>query len=453
MAQLVPTDDQDLTKADASPTKAFFVDIITKDILLDEAIQDLVDNCIDGAKRLKPGENADLSNLNVAIDIQPDRFSIEDNCGGIPLEVARKYAFKFGRAKGFTPTSRSVGQFGVGMKRALFKMGDRFKVSTTEPEYQFDIDVNVPVWASDDVNWDFDITGLTEGPFSANETGTRIVVTDLEAGVTETFKQEIFAAKLRNDLRVIHQDPMRRGLRISLNGEVIIPTEWQLKQSSALSPAALTFSDNLGGSAPLRTRIFVGVGESSRAHAGWYIFCNGRNILDADQGPVTGWAEVAQDGGVGIPKYHGQFARFRGYAFLDSDDASVLPWNTTKTSLDLESDAYRLLRGRLIDATRPVIDFLNALDAEQDQEEDNRPISRMVSAAPAVALERITAHASPTFSYQVPARRTGPALTSISFKRPAPDVVLLKEALGANNNRHIGELAFDYAFDNLVEAE
>jgi hypothetical protein len=40
------------TEIDAEPTKAFFIDMLTRDIPLDQAILDLVDNCVDGAKAL-----------------------------------------------------------------------------------------------------------------------------------------------------------------------------------------------------------------------------------------------------------------------------------------------------------------------------------------------------------------------------------------------------------------
>ena len=222
MAQLVPTDVGDLTKVDASPTKAFFVDIITKDIQLDEAIQDLVDNCIDGAKRMRPGTDADYNGLTVSIDVGPNGFSIEDNCGGIPLDVARKYAFKFGRAKGFKRTANSVGQFGVGMKRALFKMGDKFSVVSVEPEYSFRVDVDVPAWADNDMNWDFDIAELVKGPHPEETTGTKISVEALDPAVASTFSQQAFVGKLRHDIRVAQQHPMRLGLGITLNGEAII---------------------------------------------------------------------------------------------------------------------------------------------------------------------------------------------------------------------------------------
>jgi len=36
---------------DASPTKDFFVSMLTRDISLDDAILDLLDNCVDGILR------------------------------------------------------------------------------------------------------------------------------------------------------------------------------------------------------------------------------------------------------------------------------------------------------------------------------------------------------------------------------------------------------------------
>ena len=36
-------------RAEASPTKQFFVSMLTRDINLADAILDLVDNCLDGA--------------------------------------------------------------------------------------------------------------------------------------------------------------------------------------------------------------------------------------------------------------------------------------------------------------------------------------------------------------------------------------------------------------------
>ncbi len=64
----------DPTLVHASPTKEFFIDILVRDVALAPAINDLVDNCVDGAKRLRPRGN--FAGLDVAIEFDQKRFSI-----------------------------------------------------------------------------------------------------------------------------------------------------------------------------------------------------------------------------------------------------------------------------------------------------------------------------------------------------------------------------------------
>lgn len=448
MAEFIPTDPNDLTKVDASPTKAFFVDIITKDIRIDEAILDLVDNSIDGAKRLRPGEEADYAGLFVDIIVNGNEFEIADNCGGIPLDIARKYAFKFGRASGFIPTDSSVGQFGIGMKRALFKMARNFSVRSVEPKYSYSLLVDVKSWAADDINWDFDIVDLESGNFAEAETKTVLRIDVLEPAVAQALANETFARLLSRDIRVRHLDAMRRSLAITVNGETIIPGNLQLKQGAIVSSLSRKYEDRVGAST-LRTRLYVGVEESDRLRAGWYIFCNGRCILEADQTAVTGWS-AAVDGGVSIPKYHGQFARFRGYAFLDAHDASILPWNTTKTGLDPETVSYRQLLPRLIEAARPVINFLNALDGENDLAPAERILSTGLAQTPTMALERLPGSLS--FIYREPPER-GPPMSNIKYRRLTSEVNQLKSAMGVATLPLLGERSFEFAYENLVEDE
>src|SRR5690349_6014940 len=84
-----------LPKIDASPTKEFFVAVLVRDISLDDAIAELIDNSIDGVKKL--AENEDYSAFYINIEFDKTSFSIDDNCGGIPVEIAQEYAFRFGR--------------------------------------------------------------------------------------------------------------------------------------------------------------------------------------------------------------------------------------------------------------------------------------------------------------------------------------------------------------------
>lgn len=105
-------------KADASPTKTFFVRMLTRDITLDDCILDLVDNSIDGAWE-SSGEKPSalivdeaLADYSIEITVDSERFKISDNCGGITLEEAVNYAFTFGRKPTERQAEYSVGVYG-----------------------------------------------------------------------------------------------------------------------------------------------------------------------------------------------------------------------------------------------------------------------------------------------------------------------------------------------------
>ena len=123
-------------KADASPTKAFFVNMITRDITFEDSILDLIDNSVDGAWRaehnqpLGLSDGPDLSRYTISITATPKRFAIKDNCGGMTLHEAKNYAFSFGRRPSDQRHAYRIGIYGIGMKRAAFKLGASIRISS-----------------------------------------------------------------------------------------------------------------------------------------------------------------------------------------------------------------------------------------------------------------------------------------------------------------------------------
>src|ERR1700676_2176308 len=88
---------------DAAPVKSFFVHMLTRDIRLEDAILDLLDNCVDGILRSKADKapkatktSQPYSGFWAEIKFDKTSFSIADNCGGIPWSM-HTYAFKIGR--------------------------------------------------------------------------------------------------------------------------------------------------------------------------------------------------------------------------------------------------------------------------------------------------------------------------------------------------------------------
>ena len=155
----------DPRRVEATPEKRFFISMLVKDIELIPAILDLVDNCVDGAKRVRPeADDARFAGLHVRITVSADTFRIEDNCGGIEVEHALIDVFWFGRKAGLHGPEGEVGQFGIGMKRALFKLGDAFWIESKSATSSFILPVDVGDWAEDrGPDWSFEFEEVAEG--------------------------------------------------------------------------------------------------------------------------------------------------------------------------------------------------------------------------------------------------------------------------------------------------
>lgn len=426
---------------DAEPTKDFFIYMLTRDIGLSRSVLDLVDNSVDGALRQREGGS--FEGLFVSLHVSEDRFVIEDNCGGIPLEVAQKYAFRFGRPPEAGTTKHSIGQFGVGMKRALFKLGSEFQIESTSAKSRFVLSESVQKWITRP-EWEFEFDEVEQVESSAEGRGTRIAVSKLHDAVSEAFALENFQNELRLDLEEAHQKAIQRGLGISVNG---IPLDFDpvdLLLSDQIKPVAREKIFEYPNDDSVTVQIYSGLSESDPQAAGWYIYCNGRLVLGADQTERTGWGAGGQ---TEVPKFHNRHARFRGYVFFDSDNASLLPWNTTKTGVDADSKIFRAIRLEMISIMRPVVDFLNKLSREIESDEAEKPLNEALEAtAPAelAELEKRTVFEAPKPALVV---RKGPNTGVISYRKTLDEIKTVQRALGVWTQKEVGERTFDYFYE------
>ncbi len=430
---------------EAAPTKELFITVLVRDIDLISAVKDLVDNSVDGATNTRG--DSPLDGLSVDIHASPERFVIEDNCGGISIDTARHYAFRFGRPKKMPATKHSIGQFGVGMKRALFKMGKRFTVRSVTANSRFTLDVDVEKWSMDDSGWNFEFDELQENVEQpVADIGTKIEVTNLHADIKTSFSLENFLKRLRSEVEAAQQSYIERGLQIKFNGEHLASGPNELLTSGELQPSYLRkvyFEDS---DTPVRVRIFAGLSASDPDAAGWYIYCNGRLLLKADQSALTGWAGK----GEGLPKFHDQYNRFRGFVFFDSDSSERLPWNTTKTTLDPDSALFNDVRAEMIEAARPVKNFLDRLKVERENKnllEHERWFEGAVLAARKVGLTAITTQALMQVP-DAPPKKGEPQIrrVRIQYDRPVDLVEKVKKRLKVTTAKEAGEKTFDYFF-------
>ncbi len=123
------TDGDGTQGANALPSKRFFVNMLVRDIELKDAILDLLDNCVDGilrSRRPDLSQPKPYAGCRATIALCADGFRIADNCGGIPFQVAKDKAFAIGNPDPITGEDAvaTVGMYGIGMKRAIFKFGE-----------------------------------------------------------------------------------------------------------------------------------------------------------------------------------------------------------------------------------------------------------------------------------------------------------------------------------------
>ena len=462
------------TTIDAGAEKRFFIEMLTKDIELLPAIVDLLDNSVDGARDLHP--DGDLSGQWVKIEFSEGSFIISDNSGGISADVARHYAFRFGRSKDFTGVKRSVGQFGVGMKRAIFKIGQGFAVQSAhrgenkDDGSRFDVNVDVKRWAVQD-DWTFQFDKVQEGiNLADNEiAGTTISVTDLHPSVQDDLNDPTIVQALRIELRVRHQESIQSGLQLYLNSDTpLTASRPSLQASDVVQPVFKKFQVPGANGGIVDVRIYAGTVAPSKREkdhdpeddgqaeyfqdpgdAGWYLFCNDRLLLVADRTPVTGWGNPAA-------AYHPQYRLFRGFVYMSADDASLLPWNTTKTAVDRDSPVFRAVQSEMKTTLVAVQAVINRAKQIRARVEDDDPKPELLVALdetpdqPISSLAASSQMVTPAAPPPKPKAPPTPKIQRIQYSVDPDRYQEVVHALGAGSGSEVGRLTFDYFYDQEI---
>ncbi len=432
----------------AEPTKDLFIYMLVRDIPLIRAIIDLVDNSVDGATHLQSNEN--YEGLWIKILVNEEYFQIQDNCGGITVNDAEEYAFKFGRANDAELTPKSIGRFGIGMKRAFFKIGKKFTVESTTSSSKFVVSEDVEEWKKKD-EWTFEFSEVQEdSDYESNDIGTRILIEKLHENVSDDLGLENFISQLKQELTIAYSLKINKGLSISINDEVLSPTPLNFRTSDTIKVAKFEKEYNYFGSheidTPVQVRLYAGVSDRNLNEGGWYVFCNERMVLEADQTEIMGWGTKS-----GFPKYHADFAFFRGYAFFESDDAAYLPWTTTKTGIDYDSPIYKAIKQQVSELTVPVLTFLRKMADEKSRVERGEISESLLEQAYLQTSLNSVFEANTSTTFQIPEQSAIPPRQNrgtIQYNKTIEEIELVKELLNVSSNKEVGEKTFDYYLNN-----
>ena len=333
----------------SSPSKEFFLNMITKDVTVESSILDLIDNSIDAYKREKDKIKQGI--IEISYSIADDYFSINDNCGGMSKEIAINKAFRFGNER--SRDAGTLGMYGIGMKRSIFKIGSDFVVESKTDTDSYKVYMNRDEWmnlkdekSNDDI-WKFHLDDVD----LSFDNGVHIKIRKLSDSLKTYLKMRNNVETLRETISSASGEMLENGVTISINREKIHYSSEVLCKASFLQPYVNSYY--IGKNKEITIRIIAGVGDPSPKDAGWDIICNGRAVIQKDRTELTGWEstyDAEEETGVdealqgkNIPAFHNDFARFRGYVYIDCDDPNQLPLNTTKDSIDQQHFVYQFI--------------------------------------------------------------------------------------------------------------
>jgi hypothetical protein len=362
----------------ASPTKEFFVRMLTRDIVLQDAILDLLDNCIDGILRsgAAPSSTKPYEGFEAKIVMAPEHFVIADNCGGIPIEIAKKYAFAMGRPPGAAASDvpASVGMYGIGMKRAIFKLGTEALVESRS-DTGFIVEFS-PEWMQND-NWD-ELPMYELSADKLTSKGTRIEVYKLNDDVKTAFSDTTWIDEFRKSIASHYSLIIAKGFSVTVGSQEehdaglspIVAEKFKLIQADPVDAGGHRIAPYvyIGKLGDVEVEIFAGLyrellsedeaeaEEETRGtsdDAGWTVECNDRVVIWKDKSRLTGWGEAT------VPNYHGQFIAITGIVLLRSADPKQLPLTTTKRGIDAASNVYSEVKDLMREATKSLTSFTN----------------------------------------------------------------------------------------------
>lgn len=439
-----------IPKANATPSKNFFVNMLVRDIELKDALLDLLDNCVDGILRnYDPDLSTDQPYQGYWANfiIGPDGFELEDNCGGIPLEIATKRAFAVGKPTQISGEDgkATVGMYGIGMKRAIWKMGLHTVVESWSDQ-PFRVTIGQD-WLKSD-SWHALPMELLEDGILKHR-GTKIKVTDLKEDVKQAFGVDAFIDELYITISQNYSLIINKGFEVTI----------RRKQSDVI-PAPITektfdllWSNPTGGASSLAPYIYKGTlneveieiyaglyrklpdSEETETDnettgttddAGWTIACNDRVVVWKDRTRLTGWGEAT------VPNYHTQFIAITGIVLLRSADPHKLPLTTTKRGVDASTEVFSFVKDMMREATKALTTFTNKW------KKFPKDLEQIYQGATSVALHDIQSSAASLpmkswaktdtimrFVPNLPAPKTTATSARVSFVAEKQDVIKL----------------------------
>ena len=438
--------------ANASPEKRLFISLLTRDITLVAAFLDLVDNSINSAlepfaESLRTADDyvATLGNekiapeMDISIHLSDDRIAVEDSATGISLRAARERVFRFGRPLDDEEPSDRLSVYGLGLKRAFFKLGTRVKMTSDHVDGGFELRLDVLQWSKEESTpWQFQISPRTK--VSARDTGTKIEILDLHADVQMRLRGGTLEGELIQAVEKTYAYFLAKFVRVTVNGRSATTVPLRISENHA--------SDRFGLDR-VTCAVTAGIGTPDAGayrdkDAGWFVFCNGRAVVNADKSALTGWNNN------GLPIFQPKHRPFLGLVYFVSDHPERLPWDTTKSGISVDSMIWQRAKQSMVTIGKTVVSYLSS---RYDDEGDSADKQDLVTLA-TQRVDGIATSVAPARPFSRPPSSTRSTIR-IQYDAQINDVERIARHLArpGMSGSEVGRHVFDFFLRNEVETE
>jgi hypothetical protein len=443
---------------EAGPSKRFFVEMLPRDISLEHAVLDLVDNSLDGAIRqrieqIQLGNEVPYKDLYCKLTISENGFEILDNCGGIPDDRIDG-ALKLGRDDPSLDNDKpTIGMYGIGMKRSIFKICADATVTTNSETSA--VRVNYDKEWMNPSNSDWTLTIHQEEPIEG-EKGVSIKANEIRPNIARSFGSKSFLDDLIKSLSRYYAYVIEKGFTITINDKQITPLPIEFRFAEDL--VTPFFYEAQSGNVSIK--VIVGLFrkltredereeaiasndslEAGGLKAGITVVCNDRVITYADTSSVTGW-------GVGnVPRCHPQFRSIAGIMVFESDDATTLPVSTTKGALDLDDGVYVKGLNAAMEGLRALTQYTNRVKGIEESTDNTISEAKRYSVSEvteilkpiARAVRHTNGEAKKTVAKFPEPERKNP-MARIAFSRERQEVESIAQLLGLSASETPGNV-------------
>lgn len=301
-----------LKKVDAAPTKEFIITTITKDIRVQAAIFDLIDNSINAAEALTNPKR--LHGYYVTIKINESEFIIIDNCGGIPKDRVLGDAFKIGSSLEYTKGH------GIGLKRAFLKFGKNIEILSNRKDYSSKVFIDVDKWGERN-NWDINVDKVNYDDKLPQ--GLIMNIKNLYNDIERNFSSITFINMLLDEIAIKYRFKLNAGFKIIVNDKEVEP---MFVEGNKVADTPTKVIDGMD----VKIVLYNNVKSQSN---GWDIIINGRVVIERDKTDTTLWRKKIIIKGC-------SYEKFVGEVIIECANIKQLPIYSTKDGIDVNSKSY-----------------------------------------------------------------------------------------------------------------